>query len=177
VSTLSDYLNAHIPAGWSKARVVEALDGKLDRATVYRYLVGQHPQRPAEPILEAFASGLPGVTLTELRTIAGTPAGEEETWVPTREANRLNHAQRMALDAFIRATVNAQDETGAIAVIAELLAERREVGQGLRPATRSELEQYVEQLYDSGRDGLAERLAASLAMSSASQTAKRSSKR
>jgi len=109
VSKLSDYLNAHVPAGWSKARVVEALDGKVDRATVYRYLAGQHPQRPTEAILEAFAAGLPGASLTELRRIVGTSAGEEEPWVPTSEANRLNHAQRMALDAFIRATVNAQD--------------------------------------------------------------------
>jgi len=175
VSKLSDYLNSHVPVDWSKARVVRALDGKVDRATVYRYLAGQHPQRPAEVILEAFAS-LPGVSLTELRTIVGMPAGEEEAWLPTKEANRLNHAQRMALDAFIRATVLAQDETGTVEVIEELLAERREVGHALRAATRSELEQYVEHLYESGRNGLAERLAASLVMSSASQTAKRSSK-
>ncbi len=176
MSKLSDYLTAHIPAGWSKARVVEALDGKVDRATVYRYLAGQHPQRPAEAILEAFAAGLPGVSLTELRTIVGSPAGEEEAWVPTKEANRLNHAQRMALDAFIRATVNAQDETDLVGVIEALLAERRQAGRELPAATRGDLEKYVEQLYASGRDGLADRLAASLAISSASQTAKRSSK-
>jgi hypothetical protein len=176
VSKLSDYLNARVPAGWSKARVVEALEGKVDRATVYRYLAGQHPRRPAEPILEAFAAGLPGASLIELRTIVGSPAGEEQPWAPTKEANRLNQAQRMALDAFIRATVKAQDETGGVGVIAELLAERRQAGRELPGATRSELEQYVEQLYASGRDGLADRLAASLVMSSASQTAKRSSK-
>ena len=177
MSKLSDYLNAHVPDGWSKSQVVEVLHGKVDRATVYRYLAGRHPQRPAEAILEAFAATLPGVSLTELRSIVGTPVGEEEAWVPAKEANRLNHAQRMALDAFIRATVNAQDETGAVSVIAELLAEHREVGRELRPATRTELARYVEQLYASGQDGLADRLAASLAMSSASQTAKRSSKR
>jgi hypothetical protein len=175
VSQLSDYLNAHIPAGWSKARVVEALEGKVDRATVYRYLAGQHPQRPAEAILEAFAE-LPGASLTELRRIVGTPVGEEEPWVPTKEANRLNHAQRMALDAFIRATVNAQDDTGTVRVIEALLAEGRQAGRELPTATRTDLEQYVEHLYASGKDGLAGRLAASLAMSSASQTAKRSSK-
>jgi len=48
VSKLSDYLNAHIPTGWSKSQVVEALEGKIDRATVYRYLAGRHPQRPSE---------------------------------------------------------------------------------------------------------------------------------
>jgi hypothetical protein len=106
----------------------------------------------------------------------GTPAGEAEPWLPTKEANRLNHAQRMALDAFIRATVNAQDETDTVGVIEALLAERQQAGRELPAATRTELEQYVEQLYASGRDGLADRLAASLVMSSASQTAKRSSK-
>ena len=177
MSKLSDYLTAHIPAGWSKAQVVEALEGKIDRATVYRYLAGQHPQRPAENILEAFATSLPGVSVTELRTIIGTPIGEETPWIPTKEANRLNHAQRMALDAFIRATVNAEDEAGTVDVIEDLLAERQQNSQELRSETRAELEQYVERLYASGREGLADRFAASLAMSSASQTAKRSSKR
>jgi hypothetical protein len=176
VSTLSDYLNAHLPADWSKTTVVRALDGRVDRATVYRYLAGRHPQRPAEAILEGFAAALPGVTLTELREVVGIPPGEEQPWLPTPEANRLNHAQRMALDAFIRATVNAQDETGTVEVIEELLADRRKHNQELRPATRSELEQYVGRLYASGRGGLADRLAASLATSSASQRAKRSSR-
>ncbi len=177
MSKLSDYLNAHVPSGWSKAQVVEALAGKVDRATVYRYLAGQHPQRPAETILEAFATGLPGVSLTELRTVVGSPAGEETPWVPTKEANRLNHGQRMALDAFIRATVNAQDETRTVDVIADLLADRQLHNLRLRPETRAELEEYVRALYGSGSVGLADRLAASLVMSSASQTARRSSRR
>jgi hypothetical protein len=126
--------------------------------------------------LDAFATSLPGVSLTELRIIVGTPAGEEVPWVPTKEANRLNHAQRMALDAFIRATVNAQDESDTIDVIAELLAERQQNSMTLRPETLTELEQYVGRLYASGRKGLADRLAASLAMSSASHTARRSPK-
>ena len=177
MSKLSDYLNAHIPAGWTKPQVVEALEGKVDRATVYRYLAGRHPQRPAEAILEAFASGLPDVSLTELRSLVGAPVGEETPWVPTKEANRLNHAQRMALDAFIRATVNAEDEASQVDVIESLLAERKQYGQELPLKTRAELERFVQHLYASGCEGLADRLAASLAMSSASQTAKRSSKR
>lgn len=174
MSKLSDYLNAHIPEGWSKVRVVEALVGKVDRATVYRYMAGQHPQRPAEAILQAFAE-LPGVSLTELRTIVGAPAGEDEPWIPTKEANRLNHAQRLALDAFIRATVNARDEAGIGELLVELVDQRRKSNHELQPAIRSELEQYVNQLYSSGRNGLAERLAASLATNSASQSANRSS--
>jgi len=174
VSKLSDYLNAHIPAGWSKAQVVDAMEGKVDRATVYRYLAGQHPQRPAEPILEAFASGLPGTSLTELRLAVGMSAGEESPWVPTSEANRLSHAQRMALDTFIRATIAAQDEA-AVRVIEELLAER-EHNPNLGSKTQRELDDYMGLLQASGRGELAERLAASLAINSASQTAKRSSK-
>jgi len=180
VSKLSEYLNAHVPAGWSKMQVVAALEGKVDRATVYRYLSGRHPRRPSEPILEAFASGLPGISLIELRAVAGISIGEEEPWIPTKEANRLNHGQRMALDAFIRATVGAQNDSGTIELIEELLAERQEPKRQLQPDTRAELETYVEQLYASGRNGLADRLvdrlAASRAISSASQTAKRSSK-
>jgi hypothetical protein len=175
VSKLSDYLNAHMPAGWSKMQVVLALEGKVDRATVYRYLSGRHPQRPSEPVLEAFASGLPGISLTELRAVVGASVGEEEPWIPTKEANRLNHGQRMALDAFIRATVGAQNDDGTVDLIEELLAERQKPKQ-LQPETRADLEAYVAQLYASGRDGLADRLAASLAISSASQTAKRSFK-
>ena len=177
MSKLSDYLNAHIPAGWSKMQVVAAMDGKVDRATVYRYLSGRHPQRPSEPVLEAFAAGLPDISLTELRAVAGTSVGEEEPWIPTKEANRLNHGQRMALDAFIRATVAAQDNS-AVDLIEELLANRP--GTRAQSEIRTELEAYAEQLYESGRDGLADRLtdrlAASRAINSASQTAKRSSK-
>jgi hypothetical protein len=180
VSKLSDYLNAHVPAGWSKMQVVAALEGKVDRATVYRYLSGRHPRRPSEPVLEAFASGLPGISMTELRAVAGTSVGEEEPWIPTKEANRLNHGQRMALDAFIRATVGARDESGTVQLIEELLAARQEPKRQLQAETRDELEIYVEQLYASGRERLADRLAdrlpASRAISSASQTAKRSSK-
>lgn len=179
MSKLSEYLNAHIPTGWSKMQVVTALEGKVDRATVYRYLSGRHPRRPSEPVLEAFAAGLPGISLTELRAVAGTSIGEEEPWIPTKEANRLNHGQRMALDAFIRATVVAQDSS-TVDFIEELLTDRPGTKHQLQSEIRAELEAYAEQLYESGREGLAgrlaDRLAASRAISSASQTAKRSSK-
>ncbi|MGI9149842.1 MAG: hypothetical protein ACR2IK_25410 [Chloroflexota bacterium] len=174
MSELSEYLIAHIPDGWSKAKVVEVLEGKVDRTTVYRYLAGQHPRRPAEATLEGFAAGLPGVSLTELHRLAGGPIGEDEPWVPTKEANRLNRGQRLALDAFIRATVAAQDETGTVEVIEELLAERRANNQELAPKTQTELEQYVKRLQASGRGALADRLTASLVINSASHTANRS---
>jgi len=116
------------------------------------------------------------VSLTELRAAVGTSIGEDTHWVPTKEANRLNHAQRMALDAFIRATVAAQDDSGTVQLIEALLAERRRPARQLRPETRADLQAYMQQLHESGREGLVDRLAASLAINSASQTAKRSSK-
>ena len=110
MSTLSEYLNAHLPDGWQKPQLVEALSGTLDRATVYRYLAGSHPRSPAENVLEAFAAVLPGVTVVELRAAANLSTGAEEPWVPPVEANRLNYPQRRALEAFIKATVGPVDD-------------------------------------------------------------------
>ena len=114
MSALSDYLTAHIPAGWSKPDVVRALGDDLDRTTVYRYLAGNHSRNPPEYVLDAFARALPGCSITELRQAAGAAVGEEHPWTPPLEANRLNHAQRAALEAFIRTIVHtdpAQPET------------------------------------------------------------------
>ena len=110
MSTLSEYLNEHLPAGWQKPQLVEALSGTLDRATVYRYLAGSHPRSPAEAVLEAFAAVLPGVSVVELRAAANLSTGAEEPWVPPVEANRLSYAQRRALEAFIKATVGPVDD-------------------------------------------------------------------
>ena len=107
MSSLSDYLNAHLPEGWQKPQLVDALNGRLDRATVYKYLAGTHPQNPHDNVLRSFASVLPGVTVTELRAAANQPAGVEQPWIPPVEANRLTLPQRRALEAFIKATVAA----------------------------------------------------------------------
>jgi hypothetical protein len=158
---LSDYLNEHLPDGWQKPQLVEALAGTLDRATVYRYLAGSHPRSPAESVLEAFARVLPGVTVVELRAAANLSAGVEEPWVPPVEANRLNHTQRRALESFIKATVGpmGDDEEPA----------RRQPSVDVQPGTaalteqeRAEVESYVRRLYASGRKDLADRVAASL---------------
>ena len=109
MSTLSDLLNARLPDDWTKPRLVEAMRGRLDRATVYKYLAGNHPENPHESVLQAFADALAGLTLVELRTAANQPAGIEEPWIPPVEANRLTMAQRRALEAFIKATVAAGD--------------------------------------------------------------------
>jgi len=153
VSTLSNYLNEHLPTGWRKAQLVEALDGSVDRATVYRYLSGKHPRRPSEAVLQAFARALPGTSLVELRRAASVATGAGTPWVPPAAANRLTTRQRRAIEALILATVELDEdeeddlETAAIE---------------LPPGVRADVETYVERLYASGLDELADRVAASL---------------
>jgi hypothetical protein len=161
LSTLSDYLNEHLPAGWQKPQLVEALSGTLDRATVYRYLAGSHPRSPAEAVLEAFAGVLPGVTVVELRAAANLSTGAEEPWVPPVEANRLNHAQRRALESFIKATVGPPDDVDEPAAD-QADPDVQPVAPALTGDERAEVESYIGRLYASGRQDLAERLAASL---------------
>ena len=178
MSTLSDYLNAHLPADWQKPQVVEALRGRVDRATVYRYLSGRHPRTPSDAVLRAFASVLPGTSLGDLRAAAQLGAGEEE-WVPPREANRLNPGQRRALEAFIRATVNWQYEPEpdvAEPEVAEAgLSEPVQPTIRLTEAARADVESYIAELHASGLSDLAARVAATLAINSASETANKSS--
>jgi len=162
LSTLSEYLNAHLPAGWQKPQLVEALSGTLDRATVYRYLAGSHPRSPAESVLEAFAAVLPGVTVVELRAAANLSTGAEEPWVPPVEANRLNYPQRRALEAFIKATVGPVDDTDEPAPQPEPVADLQPSAPPLTDQERAEVESYVRRLYASGRKDLADRVAASL---------------
>jgi hypothetical protein len=181
VSTLSDYLNEHLPTDWQKPQVVDALRGVVDRATVYRYLSGRHPRTPSDAVLQAFASVLPGTSLVELRAAARVGLGEEEEWVPPKEANRLNPGQRRALEAFIRATVNWQFEPED-----EPVADERAVVAAARPAAQlpavqlteaamADVQSYIAELQASGLSDLASLVAATLAISSASDTANKSS--
>lgn len=199
MSGLSDYLNAQLPEGWQKPQLVEALHGQLDRATVYKYLAGNHPANPAEQVLQAFASVLPGVSVVQLRAAANQPTGEELPWIPPVEANRLTMPQRRALDAFIKATVAAAELASvevevalpvpAVALPVEpVVAEpvvtvpvaepvpAAAVAGPLSADERAEVQSYIDQLTASGRTDLAERVAASLVISSASLTASRSAK-
>jgi hypothetical protein len=203
VSGLSDYLNAQLPQGWQKPKLVDALHGRLDRATVYKYLAGNHPANPADHVLQAFASVLPGVTVMQLRAVANQPAGEELPWVPPVEANRLTMPQRKALEAFIKATVAASEllpvEAALPAAVQPAVPAVREpavlepavpavavpehpvpaaavVAGPLSADERAEVQSYIDQLTASGRTDLAERVAASLVISSASLTASRSAK-
>ncbi|HEX2905182.1 MAG TPA: hypothetical protein VHO01_17150 [Jatrophihabitans sp.] len=187
MSALSDYLIEHLPQGWNKPRLVDALDGRLDRATVYKYLAGKHPARPSESVLQAFAEVLPQASVVELRAAAGQAAGVEEPWIPPAEANRLTLAQRQALEAFIKATVASNDAVARELERAEAERELVELdlpelpvpvgagGDDLSDSEQLEVQSYLEQLYASGRRDLADRVAASLVINSASATASRSS--
>lgn len=168
MSTLSDYLNEHLPAGWQKPQLVEALSGTLDRATVYRYLAGSHPRSPAESVLEAFAKVLPGVTVVELRAAANLSAGAEEPWVPPVEANRLNYAQRRALESFIKATVGPIDDDEPPPA-----PDVQPTAPALTEQERAEVESYIRRLHASGRKDLADRVAASLVTKPAVEAATR----
>lgn len=179
MSTLSDYLNDHLPADWQKPQVVEALRGVVDRATVYRYLSGRHPRTPSDGVLQAFASVLPGTSLVELRAAARVGVGEEEEWIPPKEANRLNPGQRRALEAFIRATVNwqfeAEDEPEDEPVPEQPVAVEAKPAVQLTDEARADVQTYIAELHASGLSDLASRVAATLAINSASDTANKSS--
>ncbi|MDQ1721107.1 MAG: hypothetical protein QOI26_841 [Pseudonocardiales bacterium] len=172
MSTLSDYLNEHLPDGWQKPQLVEALSGTLDRATVYRYLAGSHPRSPAETVLEAFAAVLPGVTVVELRAAANLSTGAAEPWVPPVEANRLSYAQRRALEAFIKATVGPVDDVDPPAQL-EQVVDVQPSSPALTEQERAEVESYIRRLQASGRKDLADRVAASLVSTSAVGAARR----
>jgi hypothetical protein len=176
VSTLSDYLNTHLPTDWQKPQVVEALRGVVDRATVYRYLSGRHPRTPSDTVLQAFASVLPGTSLVDLRAAARVGVGEEDAWIPPKEANRLNQGQRRALEAFIRATVNWQGDSDPAGAEYEASEAAGASSIHLTAAARTDVETYIAELYASGLSDLAARVAATLAISSASDTANKSSK-
>ena len=181
MSALSDYLNDHLPTGWNKPKLVDALEGRLDRATVYKYLAGKHPRQPSESVLQAFAEVLPSASVVELRAAAGQALGVEEPWVPPVEANRLTMAQRQALEAFIKATVASNDaevrDLGPVEALPlpELPEPARSAADDLSVAERLEVQSYLDQLYASGRKDLADRVAASLVINSASVTASKSS--
>jgi hypothetical protein len=169
MSALSDYLAAHIPAGWSRADVVRAVGGTLDQATVYRYLGGQHTASPPERVLQAFADALPGTSIVELREAAGLAAGEEAPWTLPPEAQRLNRAQRSAIEQLIRVFLAAPDTAPG----------GNQVSTDSEPVTRAQVAQireYAQHLRETGQGELADRLEASLVTNSASKTARRSSK-
>lgn len=84
---------------------------EIDRATIAKYVAGQHGPRPPEKTLQALATGL-GVDVRELRRLASMPGGELGPYVPVSEAARLDRSQRQALDALIKTIVKEVSDAG-----------------------------------------------------------------
>ena len=74
-------------------------------------LKGRQARNPKEYVLAAFAEVFPTLTVSELRHLAGVPAGEDEPWVPPDEVHRLSGRQKRALEELIR-SIAADTEVG-----------------------------------------------------------------
>ena len=148
MSALSDYLAAHMPPDWRPSDLIEAVRDTMDRTTVYRYLNGKHPVRPSDVHLQAFARVL-DVQIQEIRAAAGLARGESTLWEPPPEVHRLTHAQRAALDDFIRASVAALDAIQASATGADQVSE---YVARLRAAGESELADHVQARVSGAKD-------------------------
>lgn len=97
--------------GWSARRVAaEAAEHgfTITHAAVADYLRGRAASRPKEQTLKALATAL-DLPLSELRTLAGLPAGELEPYEAPPEADRLDDRQRRALNELIRAIAAGQE--------------------------------------------------------------------
>jgi len=80
----------------------------INRATVARYLAGDHGPRPPEDTLVALSEGL-GIDVRRLRRSLGVPTGELGPYQPVAESARLTQVQREALDQLIKAIVARAD--------------------------------------------------------------------
>ena len=117
MSALSDLLNRYIAGSdtfrdMSNRRMADRAG--VSRGTIDNYRSGVHPAAPGEDVLQAFHELL-GIPLAELREAAGVPRGEPEPYAAPPEFNRLSHAQRTALDEFVRSFVGPQGELNAMA--------------------------------------------------------------
>jgi transcriptional regulator with XRE-family HTH domain len=108
VSALSRRLQEANVEGWSGREIARRSGDAINQATVNKYLNGGHPRVPSEEVLHVFSDVL-GVPLTELRHLAGLPAGELGPYQPPQEANRLDERQRKALSELIRAIAAGQE--------------------------------------------------------------------
>lgn len=107
VTALSDLLNEAKDQGRNIDHWVEQSEEagcKINRATVYKALNGEHAKNPSEQVLRGLAFVF-DVDIRDLRVAAGKPRGELGEWIPTTESSRLSQEQREALDALIKAIV------------------------------------------------------------------------
>lgn len=113
MSTLSDLLRKHMPAGKSARWVSRQAEDKghaLSPATATAYLGDRHGT-PTEPVLAAFSEVLT-IPIDRLREAAGQPKGERTPYIPPAEADRLSQRQRLALNELIRSFVATEEAPG-----------------------------------------------------------------
>lgn len=107
MSALSDALNAANVDGLSAREIARKADDRVSHSQLGKYLKPNHP-RPTERVLMVFAEVF-GIPITELRDLAGLPAGEREPWSPPEEVHRLSGRQQDALTELIRAIAAGQE--------------------------------------------------------------------
>ena len=117
MTALSDLLTDAKNAGRNVDHWVEqarSAGHKINRATVYKYLDGDHAKNPSEKTLEGLAFVF-ALDVRDLREAVDKPRGELGPWKPTDEASRLNEEQRAALNQLIKAIVRggAEDDSPA----------------------------------------------------------------
>lgn len=104
VSALSELLKTH--QGERSVREIGRACMKygIGESTVIPYFSGKHGVNPPEEVLYALSQVMP-LDIGELREAAGVPRGESYPYVAPADFNRLSHAQRSALDEFVRSFV------------------------------------------------------------------------
>lgn len=81
-------------------RIAKSAEHEMNKATVYRYVDGDHPERPKEKYLQALAYGF-DLPITEVRKAASAAPGELGPWTPPLESGQLSKPVRDALNDLI----------------------------------------------------------------------------
>lgn len=111
MSALSDLLNE--ARGDLSVRAVgrKVAEYGVGESTIIPYFNGKHGT-PSVPVLEALTKVLP-VSIGQLYTAVGLPAGEGKPYEPPAEATMLTRRQRLAIDELIRSFVDTRGATHA----------------------------------------------------------------
>lgn len=110
MTQLSDYLNSLNRDDWSSRRIEDEaakLGHRLNFTTAARYLKGNHPAKPSDAVLAAFAAVFRS-DLNDLRAVAGRPPAAGRFELPA-EADTLDPDERQAIVNLVR--VMARNKT------------------------------------------------------------------
>lgn len=131
MTALSDLLNDSKVA---TARAIERIAGSekhsMNKAAVYRYVAGSHPDHPKEKYLQALAYGFE-IPITKVRAAALAAPGELGPWTPPLESGQLSRPVREALDALI--VTLAKEGFGDAAHAAKKIDDEDEGGGSVTP--------------------------------------------